>query len=338
VPVEGVEDAVELAAGLNSTCVRHADGTVSCWGTDHYLQLAGESTETCVLEASSSAGYAIGFDEPCATRPTVVPGVVGVVALDANAGSNHFCAVLRDRTASCWGCNLWQQLGLGTGLGQPSMLPGPVFGLSDVVEIRAGSMHTCARLQDGSLWCWGLNDGLECGQRFGSWEVSRPAQVIGAPAGATLLDAGTDESCVVVEQGRVTCWGGESYDEGDPGRLSRTARMRRMGDLASVQALAVGAGHACALDADGVAHCWGSNRNGQLGNGRGGPEEREDAPVRVAGLTAVVGVAAGMVHTCAWTADDAIYCWGANHEGQLGDGTTESHALPAIVPWGAPPP
>jgi alpha-tubulin suppressor-like RCC1 family protein len=45
-------------------------------------------------------------------------------------------------------------------------------------------------------------------------------------------------------------------------------------------------------------------------------------------------VSAGIVHTCGVTPDDRAYCWGANFQGQLGDGTTTDHLTPVPVPGG----
>jgi serine/threonine protein kinase/alpha-tubulin suppressor-like RCC1 family protein len=42
-------------------------------------------------------------------------------------------------------------------------------------------------------------------------------------------------------------------------------------------------------------------------------------------------VAAGGRHSCALDANGSASCWGANDEGQLGDGTRNDHALPAVV-------
>lgn len=97
-----------------------------------------------------------------------------------------------------------------------------------------------------------------------------------------------------------------------------------------VVALAAGDEHSCALHADGVVQCWGSNGFGQLGV--------EDiaasaTPVTVqlpAGAQAVA-VDTGAFHTCAVTRDHRVYCWGSNGWGSLGIGDLSSQVIPALV-------
>lgn len=43
---------------------------------------------------------------------------------------------------------------------------------------------------------------------------------------------------------------------------------------------------------------------------------------------------AGDNHTCGVTTGNLAYCWGANHEGQLGDGTMTQRVVPAAVARG----
>ncbi|MBK6534769.1 MAG: hypothetical protein IPF99_36100 [Deltaproteobacteria bacterium] len=56
-------------------------------------------------------------------------------------------------TVQCWGANDLGQLGDGSTTTRLS--PVMVMGLSNAVEIAAGYNHTCARLMDGSVRCWG---------------------------------------------------------------------------------------------------------------------------------------------------------------------------------------
>jgi alpha-tubulin suppressor-like RCC1 family protein len=74
--------------------------------------------------------------------------------------------------------------------------------------------------------------------------------------------------------------------------------------------------------------CWGSNANGQLGDGT---TTNRAAPVTVTGLTDAVEVRAGGSHTCARRATGATVCWGANAAGQLGDGSNTDRGTPVMV-------
>ena len=85
--------------------------------------------------------------------------------------------------------------------------------------------------------------------------------------------------------------------------------------------LTAGAGHTCAVDRHGAASCWGSNVDGQLGDGT---ETAALVPRSVPGLSGVRQIAAGSYHSCALAADGAVSCWGWNVGGQVGDGTNKN--------------
>jgi alpha-tubulin suppressor-like RCC1 family protein/serine/threonine protein kinase len=92
--------------------------------------------------------------------------------------------------------------------------------------------------------------------------------------------------------------------------------------------VAAGGRHSCALDSNGSAVCWGSNDQGQLGDG-----SRDDhtAPTVVAGDLSFSQLSAGSSHTCAITRDGDAYCWGNNERGQLGDATMLERDTPVRV-------
>ena len=66
-----------------------------------------------------------------------------------------------DATVQCRGANERGQLGDGTTTER--LVPGPVPGLADVVQIALGELHSCALLSDGRVLCWGANDSGQLG-------------------------------------------------------------------------------------------------------------------------------------------------------------------------------
>jgi Alpha-tubulin suppressor and related RCC1 domain-containing proteins len=93
--------------------------------------------------------------------------------------------------------------------------------------------------------------------------------------------------------------------------------------------ISVGMSHVCAAMSDGQVWCWGGNEGGQLG--AVADSDSSSAAVRVEAAPSFTAVAAGGAHSCALAKDGTIWCWGANPNGQLGDGTMKSRTHPAVV-------
>jgi alpha-tubulin suppressor-like RCC1 family protein len=121
-------------------------------------------------------------------------------------------------------------------------------------------------------------------------------------------------------------WGWGDNGAGALGRgPARVTSVRRL-EGRRVTALAAGAQHSLAVDADGRAWAWGLNRDGQLGDGGSRvPAPRRSVPGRWGTVTA------GAAHTLAIRTDGTLWAWGANDTGQLGDTTTTDRTHPVRI-------
>ena len=126
------------------------------------------------------------------------------------------------------------------------------------------------------------------------------------------LALGSDHTCAL-RDGSVYCWGSSSFGVRGGGSQTQAVTLPPTKHLASAKYTT------CAAAMDGSVRCWGMNDGGQLGNGTTGGESA--APVIVSGMSGATQVCTGRTHACARRATGTVRCWGANSEGQLGDGT-----------------
>ncbi|GEM_PF-4170947 len=77
-------------------------------------------------------------------------------------------------------------------------------------------------------------------------------------------------------------------------------------------------------DAFAQTKTWGSNFNGQIGDGTSGGANNRPSPTTIAGLTDVIAVGGGTSHVLVVKADGTVKSGGLNGKGQLGDVTKHS--------------
>ena len=248
-------------------------------------------------------------------------------AADLAAGWTH-SAVVKDGRVWTWGDNAYGQLG------QPdagrSLRPRLVAGVGNVVAVAA-SWHTLALTADGQVYAWGRNTYGQLGNgRFGlESKETGPVRIAGL-ADIVAISAGWDHSLALTRSGQVYAWGSRSHGQlGDGTRETGlpVAVPQKVPGLTEITAVAAGGQHSLALRKDGTLMAWGSNWNGQLGNGKLKAGSHSAVPQPVIGsdskglLASVVGVAAGGLHSLAVTADGQVYAWGYNGTGQIPSGT-----------------
>lgn len=180
----------------------------------------------------------------------------------------------------------------------------------------------------GAVWCWGSNKYGQMGSFPNATRVYAPQQVDGL-SDVVKIVAGTAHSCGLKKNGTVACWGHNGYGQFGVGHTYLSQAPEMVLDLSGVKDLASGARHMCALSQGGDVDCWGSNDSGQVGTGA--ETLLYSRKQRVLGLPKAVGIVAASAHTCAWTADNVVYCWGFNHAGQLGTGDDTPRRVPTRV-------
>jgi len=345
VTAPGIEDATAVAVGVSYACVLLEDHTIRCWGANYRGQLGDGTTsmaQTPVVVAGidNATQVAAGYTHSCAVladhtvrcwgqgdsgqlgdglrqnsdRPVVVTGIDNATAVDV--GYYHSCALLADHTMRCWGSNGYGQLGDDRASGVQSYLPVVVSGLGDASAITCGHSHTCARLSDGTVRCWGKNTHNELGGGGGEQQVWTPVPVPGL-AGVASLDATGDFTCATLNGGTVQCWGSNSNGQLGSGRLGREEGLVTVAGVNTASSVAAGHDHSCVLLQDNAVWCWGVNTGGQLGDGR---IFASATPLPVLGVSTATDLDAADFHTCARLDDGTVRCWGSG--GRLG---RESH-------------
>ena len=217
----------------------------------------------------------------------------------------------------------------------PSTTTPPTSPPPDVIPIRvaiaAGGLHSCSLTTAGRVKCWGLNQYGQAGDRTTYDDRLVPGKVSGLGSGVIAISAGYMHTCALTSGGGVKCWGWNLS-----GALGNSTPERRNSvpvDVAGldsgISAISAGGGHTCALTSGGGVKCWGRNVFGALGDGT---TTDSDVPVDVTGLAGgVIAISAGNLHTCALTNVGGVKCWGTNHEGRLGNGTTTDSSVPVDV-------
>jgi alpha-tubulin suppressor-like RCC1 family protein len=313
VRVTNLSNVISVAAGATHTCALRANGIVSCWGNNANGEL-GDGTTT---SRSTTAD---------------VPGLTGVVAIAA--GQIHTCAVRYNGTVYCWGSSYDGQIGNGSTsltVATPTLV---VEGLSDVIGIAAGLVHTCALKSDGTVFCWGDNTSGQLGQGSRGGFSAAPTFAVSGLSNAVSIAGGHVHTCAVRADGAALCWGDNA--SGQLGRGNTTTPPSSAAapvlNLTGAIAITGGSDHACALRSDGNVLCWGGNESGQIGDGT---NAQRLVPTQVVGLNTATEITAGSNFTCALEPNDTPRCWGDNSVGQLGDGTRVAETIPSVVSGGS---
>jgi len=293
-----------ISAGSSHTCGVTTGNQLYCWGSNFLGQL-GDGTRT-------------GHPVPALVKSTLS-------WRNVTAGEDYTCAETTDDRAYCWGYGFYGRLGDGT-QSQIVTLPTAVLGEHRFRLVRAGKYHTCGITRLNVAYCWGRNDNYQLGDGT-KVKNARPTRLLGNLQWRWISPGGY-HTCGVTTDSKAWCVGRNSESQlgtGTGGRtLAQVAGGRAWSHLES------GLMHTCGVTESSVAFCWGQEWGGNIGDGVD-LEMPRSFPVRVAGGLGFSQIVAGQFETCGITTDQRGYCWGANTQGELGDGTTTRRLVPTPV-------
>jgi len=303
------------------------DGTVWSWGLNAYGQLGDGTTN----------------DEwsPVQTGLGASPPLTNVIKL---GGRPYFTlAVKSDGTVWAWGMNRYGNMGNGS----VNPLPGPQVTVPVLVsnssaggainnprQVTCGYQFGAALTTNGTVWTWGSGSHGELGQ--GATVTNYvPVQVPGL-TNITAISAGWFHILALKSDGTVWGWGNNPNGElGDGTAVNRFSPVQVL-NVSNIVSVSGGDDHSTALASDGTIWKWGLNDLGELGNGTTNAVANP-VPAKIltdtfgGSFSNIVMASARDYHNIAVKADGSVWMWGANDQGQCGNGTTNATWSPTPV-------
>ena len=369
-------NATSVSVGYYSACALLTNNSSSgnsaayCWGRNGFGELGiGESTsqkntptkvlhdaadESIVIMASEHSttspnclisktnkiycwGYWYEYGAPRLYQPVQMPYEMRP-AKQIEAGSGTTCVINEQHRLECIGLNTNGQLGNGNTTNSQSLVTPRGFKEVNVSIISQKNDHSCAILQNGSLYCWGSNSYGQLG--IGNTTSMTVPVFVNVGVGKTVTDVsvGSDSTCAILNDGSLKCWGRNLYGELGTqqvtGTSASTPQSVNLGSGRTAVSVSASTRSFCAILDNGALKCWGLNNYGQLGIGNTNNQNSPQTVTFATGRTAV-NISMGQDHACAILDNGSINCWGDHNNGQLGIGSGSSTSSPTYVDLGS---
>jgi len=289
---------------INHALAIKTNGTLWAWGYNGYGQI-GDNT----------------------TIDKYIPTQIGI---ENNwelisAGYLHSVALKQDGTIWTWGNNINGRLGIGGG---SIIISNPVqIGSDNNWEtISAGGEHTLGIKLDGTLWAWGNNFYGQLGD--GTFNSKNIPVKIGIDNNWKTISAGDGHCLAVKTDGTLWAWGLNTFGELGDGTLNNSNVPIQIGTSTNWKSISIGKYQSYALKQDGTLWAWGLNDVGQLGDGT---LVDKSTPVQIGTNTDwyYLGFSESQGEF-AIKQNGSLWGWGANNNGQIGDGTTINRIAPIL--------
>jgi alpha-tubulin suppressor-like RCC1 family protein len=329
--VDYLHSVLAIMGGEVHNLALKSDGTVWAWGSNFQGGLGDGTTNDSALPIQSGLN--------------TVPPLTNVTKL---GGRTYFnLAVKTDGTIWAWGMGTAGQMGNGaaTNCNSPVQVLNsqPGGAINSPKQVSCGYTYGVVLLTNGAVWTWGTGVHGELGNDTTGSSFT-PVQVAGL-SNVTAISSGWKHTLALKNDGTVWAWGFNSHGELGDGTANNQSNAVQVLNVSNIVAVSGGDYNSIALRSDGTVWKWGVNDVGELGfgtNDNTAPGVANDFvvhafPAQVAqdrfgnGFSNVVLVANRDYHNIAVKADGSVWMWGANDQGQCGDGTTNDLYRPSPV-------
>lgn len=325
VQVTGLSNVVELIGGM----ARKSDGTLWWARADEMGQhIAPEDVTAYYDSVASDSGVGLKSDgsvwgygttrafvydySTASAIPVQISSLADVMA--AGAGGDHSIALKKNGTV--WGFG--SDFARGSFLFEQHPMPVQVEGVTGVIAVSAGGDHSLILKGDGTVWSFGTDENGQLGndedlvrQKAPVW-VSELEDIL-------RISTGGRHSLALKSDGTVWSFGDDNRGQlGNDVELSQKATPVQVSGLTGVVDVAAGANHSLALTSNGTVWSFGADNEGQLGDDTALVQKA--TPVPVSALTNIVAIAAGGNHSLALDGNGAVWSFGSDGSGQLGNG------------------
>ncbi len=323
---------VGIAAGRSHSLGLQADGSLWAWGSNDRGRLG------------------LGSSISNANMPTQVGSDTDWAAIAAGGG--HSLGLQTDGTRWAWGFDGAGQLGNVPGT---SIIFTPAqIGLdTDWVSMQAGASHSLGLRFEGYHLLAGTHTlSFEATDAAGNTSTcaftvtveDTEAPTITCPPSLTVdvdpgtcaatvhsdLSASASDNCGIAyirqtagPQPAQSLWAWGRDHKGQLGNgLPSTSQHSpvKVGLDSNWVSISAGEAHSLGIRSDSTLWAWGSDQEGQLGDG--GSSMDQTAPVQVGAFTDWIAVSAGTNHSLGIRADSSLWAWGDEFSGRLGNGST----------------
>ena len=306
----GFTDWCQVDFGGTHTFGIRSNGTLWGWGNNYNGRLGDGTTTT----RSSPVSVVGGFTDWCRV----------------SSYDNHVLAIRSNGSLWTWGSNICGRLGDGTTISRTSPVT-VVGGFNDWCYVSAGLNFTSAIRSNGSLWTWG------CGSfgRLGDGNIidrSSPVQVCGGFSDWCQVSAKFNSIAAIRSNGSLWAWGSGAGGQLGTGVLNnRSSPVSVIGGFTDWCQVRGSVESFLAIRTNGTIWSWGTNSNGQLGDGT--TIDRSSPVSVIGGFTDWVQIAGGFTTRSggALRSNGTVWAWGCGAQSNLGNGTNENRSSPVQV-------